>query len=62
MIDIAKAFEDFLGSLEPSIDIWPDYQAAVIRNGLNDRREGVKCGGSCRRPALNCNERIFRHR
>lgn len=42
MIDIAKSFDDFLGNLEPSIDIWPDYQAAVIRNGLNGRREGVK--------------------
>ncbi|MCO5081606.1 MAG: SOS response-associated peptidase [Rhizobiaceae bacterium] len=39
---LASSFDDLLGNLEPSIDVWPDRTAPIIRNGLSGRREAVR--------------------
>lgn len=42
IIDFVKAVRDLAGNMERSIDIYPDYPAPVVRNGLDGERELVK--------------------
>ena len=39
MIEWTRAMRDLAGNLEPSFDIYPDYPAPVVRNGLDGERE-----------------------
>lgn len=39
---MVSSFNDLLGNLEPSIDVWPDRMAPIVRNGLSGRREAVR--------------------
>lgn len=42
MLDFTRALRDLAGNLEPSIDVYPDYPAPVVRNGLDGKRELVR--------------------
>lgn len=39
MIDFARALRDVSGNLEPSIDVYPDQRAPIVRNGSDGVRE-----------------------
>ena len=42
MIEFTRALRDLSGNLEPSLDLYPDYKAPVVRNGLDGVRELVR--------------------
>lgn len=42
VLDFTRALRDLAGNFEPSIDIFPDYPAPIVRNGLDGQRELVK--------------------
>jgi putative SOS response-associated peptidase YedK len=42
IIAFTRALRDLSGNLEPSLDIYPDYLAPVVRNGLDGQRELVR--------------------
>jgi putative SOS response-associated peptidase YedK len=46
---LVSSFDDLLGNLEPSIDVWPDRMAPIIRNGLSEGARLSGRDGACRR-------------
>lgn len=42
MIEWSRAMRDLAGNLEPSLDLYPDYLAPIVRNGLDGQRELVR--------------------
>ncbi len=42
IIEWSRALRDLAGNMEPSFDIYPDYPAPVVRNGLDGARELVR--------------------
>lgn len=39
IIDLARALRDLAGNLAPSLDVYPDYPAPVVRNAPDSARE-----------------------
>ncbi|MGE0282964.1 MAG: SOS response-associated peptidase [Rhizobiaceae bacterium] len=42
IIQWTRAMRDLSGNLEPSLDLYPDYAAPIVRNGLDGERELVR--------------------
>lgn len=42
VLDFTRALRDLAGNFEQSIDIYPDYAAPIVRNGLDGERELVR--------------------
>lgn len=42
IIAFTRALRDLAGNLEPSLDIYPDYVAPIVRNGADGARELVR--------------------
>lgn len=42
VLEWTRAMRDLSGNLEPSLDLYPDYMAPIVRNGLDGQRELVR--------------------
>lgn len=42
IIELSRAMRDVVGNLEPSLDIYPNYAAPVVRNTPDGTRELTK--------------------